>query len=92
MAEALLAEAVHELVDTVSSDILCVVTFGDIFKYTIPEFSVITVKLRRVKVQRTCGSEREVRLFDVFLNVEADIEIHPPACIEVIESCVVQVR
>ncbi len=71
------------------SDILYLLKFGNTLKYTIPEFSV---KLRRVKVQRICGSERE--LFDAFLNVEPDIEIHPPACIciEVIESCVVQVK
>ena len=77
-------------VDTHSSDRMYVVKFGGSFKYTIPKFSVITVQLRHARILKISGQE-EVKLFDVFFNEETATEIHPPACVEVIESCVVEV-
>lgn len=68
-----------------------IVKFGGSFKYTIPGFTIITVQLRHAKAQKISG-EGDVKLFDVFFNEETAIEMHPPTCVEVIESSFVEVK
>ena len=71
--------------------VMYIVKFGSIYTYTIPGFSVITVKLRHTKVQGV-SNDGEVKLVDAFVNEEMTPQMHPPTCVEVIESCFVKVR
>ena len=73
------------------SGVTYIVKFGSLYTYTIPGFSVITVKLRHAKVQWV-SNDGGVKLVDAFVNEEMAPQMHPPTCVEVIESCFVKVR
>ena len=73
-------------------DVYCVLRVGEIFRYTIPSFPVITVYLRHAFVQME--EDGTTKLIDVFIHDETNkfFDISVPAEINVFESCVVEVR
>ena len=74
-------------------DVYCVLRVGEIFRYTIPSFSVITVYLRHTLVQVE-EDDGTTNLMDVFVHDEANsfFDVSVPAEIKVFEWCLVEVR
>lgn len=66
---------------------LMVVKLGFTYKYTIPNFSVITVELRHAKVKKP-GNDY---FFDTFFKDNITLELIPPVCVQVTESCFTKV-
>ena len=74
-------------------DVYCVLKVGEVYRYTIPSFSVITVYLRHARVQ-TEDDRGAVNVLDVFFHDETNsfFDIRVPAEVKVFESCIVEVR
>ena len=74
-------------------DVYCVLKVGEIYRYTIPSFSVITVYLRHARVQ-TEDDRGIINTLDVFFYDETNsfFNIRIPAEVKVLETCVVEVR
>ena len=71
----------------------CILKVGEIYRYTIPSFSVITVYLRHARVQ-TEDDSGTISVLDVFFHDETNsfFDIRLPVEVKVFESCVIQVR
>ena len=74
-------------------DVYCVLKVGEIYRYTIPSFSAITVYLRHAHVQ-TEDDHGIINFLDVFFYDETNsfFDIWIPAEVKVFEMCVVEVR
>ena len=70
---------------------VCVLKFGDVYKYTVPSFSVVTVYLRHAVVQR-CDADGAVENFDMFFREDDSLEAALPMEATCIEACLVEVR
>ena len=68
----------------------CIVKFGQTFSYTIPSFSVITVKLRHAVIQHQ--ENGLLKLTDVFFHEDQSLNIQTPVSATVSDACVVDVR
>ena len=86
------SQSVKSSVCSQDEDVYCVLKVGEIHRYTIPSFSVITVYLRHARVQ-TEDEHGTVRVLDVFFHDEANsfFGIRVPAEVRAFESCFVQV-
>ena len=63
---------------------------GEVYKYTIPSFNVLTVSLRHIRATSThdCGTEQA----DVFIRDTSDVNTVVPAFLKILKSCTVEVR
>ena len=62
----------------------------DLYSYQIPGFTVLTVLLRRVRVQ-IIKDDGSMELLDCLLNEEIVAQARPPTAITVTESCTIKV-
>lgn len=60
--------------------------------YTIPTFSVVTVRLTHVVMGVWDGDEDKVKHYDAFLHRSSNQELKAPCTIEVLESCNLEVQ
>ena len=58
------------------AEVYCIVKFGQTFSYTIPSFSVITVKLRHAVIQHE--ENGLLKLTDVFFREDQSLNIQTP--------------
>ena len=74
-------------------EVYCVLKVGEIYRYTIPSFSVITVYLRHARVQNE-DDHGTIHILDVFFHDETNsfFNIRVAAEVKVFESCFVEVR
>ena len=75
-----------------SSFTLDILHVGDVFDYTVPVVTVITVKLQHVVVSVPEAERGETKQYDVFLKHSQGLQWRVPCCIKVLESCYVEVR
>ena len=70
--------------DSYTIDILSV---GDLVKYTIPTFTVITVDLQHAVASVWNEGEDRTIHFDVFLKYSPEVELRVPCSIKALDSC-----
>ena len=70
-------------------DVYCIVKFGRTYSYTIPSFSVITVKLRHAVIQYEDNGL--LKLTDVFFREDPSLNIQTPVSAMISDACVVDV-
>lgn len=68
----------------------CVLSVGDSYHYTIPNFTVLSVKLRHATIQHT-DDEGLLKLVDVFVRDDKPLQMKTSFTIDVAESCLVNV-
>lgn len=69
---------------------LYVLTLEDHYSYKVPGFSVLTVKLRRARVQIVAG-DGSAKLVQCLVNNDIASKLHPPTTIRPIDSCCIKV-
>ena len=69
---------------------VCILKFGEVYEYTIPSFSVITVTLRHAEVQLVDKND-DVILKNVFVRDHPTLGVPLPLKMKVTEGCLVEV-
>ena len=69
---------------------VCVLKYGQVYEYTIPSFSVITVVLRHALVQTIEPSGQPV-LLDIFIREDKSLSVSLPQELTINEACIVDV-
>lgn len=69
---------------------LCVLKFGEVYEYTIPSFSVITVPLRHAEVQ-IVDENGDVQLMKFFFKDNSTLGVPLPSKLKVTDACIVEV-
>ena len=68
-----------------------VIRAGDVVKYTIPSFKVITVDLKHVVASVWDNEQDKISHLDMFLQNSPHIDTKVPCTLEILDSCYIRV-
>lgn len=68
-----------------------VISAGDVVKYTVPSFNVITVDLKHVVASVWDDEQTKISHYDMLLQNSSDIDTKVPCTVEIANSCYIQV-